>query len=332
MAERFLSCPSNGTLLPLVDILLTGGLGYIGSHTATVLSAHGHNPVLLDNLSNSKKEVLGKIETITQKKIPFIEGDVRNERLLKEVFQGFKINAVIHFAGFKSVAESVAHPLSYFDNNVSGTVTLLKTMRDFGVRKLVFSSSATVYGVPQYLPIDEKHPTNPVNPYGQSKLMVEKILEDLAKSDPTWRLIALRYFNPVGAHPSGLIADEPLGKANNLMPRVVQVANTPGEVLEVFGNDYPTKDGTGVRDYINVMDLAEGHIAALKHLEKTSLGYDVFNLGTGKGSTVLEMLETYRKATGKEVPYKISPRRPGDIAECYAACGKANRELSWQSA
>ena len=311
-----------------MNILLTGGLGYIGSHTATVLSLNGHQPIILDNCSNSKKEVIQKIESITQTPIPFFEHDVRDDKYLEELLEEQKIQAVIHFAGLKSVSESVQKPLEYFDNNVGGSVSLLKSMINRGIKKLVFSSSATVYGAPQYLPIDEKHPTQPVNPYGKSKLMVEQILVDLAFADPEWRIVALRYFNPIGAHPSGLIADEPLGKANNLMPRIAKVAETPGDILEVFGNDYPTSDGTGKRDYIHVMDLAEGHLAALQCLEKSNKSFDVFNLGSGTSHSVLEMIDAYEKKTGKKVTYKIAPRRSGDIAECYASCDKAKTILN----
>jgi len=311
-----------------MNILLTGGTGYIGSHTATVLAQQGHRVVLLDNLSNSSETVVGQLARILGEAPAFVQGDVRDAALLERVLRDHAIQAVIHFAGLKAVGESVEKPLEYFSNNVQGTVCLLQAMRAAGVRTLVFSSSATVYGEPQYLPLDENHPTGATNPYGRSKLHIEEILGDLAASDPAWRIACLRYFNPVGAHESGLIGETPRGVPNNLMPYVAQVATGMRAELNVFGNDYPTTDGTGVRDYIHVMDLAEGHAAALGFLAAHT-GWHAINLGTGQGYSVLEVVRAFEQASGRDVPYRIQQRRPGDVAVCYANPAKARQDLGW---
>lgn len=311
-----------------MNILLTGGTGYIGSHTATVLAQQGHRVVLLDNLSNSDAAVVGRLARILGEPPVFIQGDVRDGALLECVLREHAIDAVIHFAGLKAVGESVEKPLDYFSNNVQGTLSLLQAMRAGGVRTLVFSSSATVYGEPQYLPLDERHPTGATNPYGRSKLHIEEILGDLVASDPSWRVACLRYFNPVGAHDSGLIGESPRGVPNNLMPYVAQVATGLRTELNVFGDDYPTPDGTGVRDYIHVVDLAEGHAAALGFLASHA-GWHAFNLGTGNGHSVLEVVRAFEQASGRDVPRRIQPRRPGDVAACYADPAKARRDLGW---
>jgi UDP-glucose 4-epimerase len=311
-------------------VLLTGGMGYIGSHTAVVLAEAGHEVVLFDNLCNSKVSVLDRLETIIGKRLPFIEGDVRDAGELERALKVHKINAVIHFAGLKSVGESVEKPIDYYDNNVTGTISLLKAMRAADVKTLVFSSSATVYGDPQYLPLDEAHPTSATNPYGRSKLQVEEILADVAISDRGWRIVCLRYFNPVGAHDSGLIGEDPNDIPNNLMPYIAQVAGGKLPKLNVFGDDYDTKDGTGVRDYIHVMDLAEGHNAALGFLAQKT-GWHAINLGTGTGYSVLEMVKAFDAVSKRSVPYQIAPRRAGDIASCYAKADKAKQELRWQA-
>ncbi|WP_323030353.1 UDP-glucose 4-epimerase GalE [Castellaniella sp.] len=311
-----------------MNILLTGGTGYIGSHTATVLAQQGHRVVLFDNLSNSDEAVVGQLARILGAAPVFVRGDVRDEALLERTLRDHEIQAVIHFAGLKAVGESVEKPLDYFSNNVQGTLSLLQAMRTRGVRTLVFSSSATVYGEPQYLPLDESHPTGATNPYGRSKLHIEEILGDLAASDPSWRVACLRYFNPVGAHDSGLIGENPRGVPNNLMPYVAQVATGLRAELNVFGDDYPTPDGTGVRDYIHVMDLAEGHAAALSFLADRT-GWHAVNLGTGQGHSVLDVVHAFEQASGRPVPYRIQPRRPGDVAACYADPAKARRDLGW---
>ena len=311
-------------------VLLTGGMGYIGSHTAVVLTKAGHEVVLYDNLCNSKASVLDRLETIIGKCLPFIEGDVRDTDKVEGVLKTHKIDAVIHFAGLKAVGESVEKPIDYYDNNVTGTISLLKAMRATDVKTLVFSSSATVYGDPQYLPLDEAHPTSATNPYGRSKLQIEEILADVAKSDMSWRIACLRYFNPVGAHDSGLIGEDPNDIPNNLMPYIAQVASGKLPKLNVFGDDYDTSDGTGVRDYIHVMDLAEGHNAALNFLEHET-GWHAINLGTGTGYSVLEMVEAFEAASMQAVPYQIAPRRAGDIASCYAKADKAKRQLGWHA-
>lgn len=314
----------------IMDILLTGGTGYIGSHTAVSLIEAGHNVYLYDNLSNSQADVVDKLEQITGKKIPFIQADVRDTEQLKATLREYKIEAVMHFAGYKAVGESVENPLKYFDNNIQGVISVLQAMQAENTRIFVFSSSATVYGVPKYLPFDEEHPTESVNPYGQTKLHTEEMLRDLAKSDPSWRIISLRYFNPVGAHPSGLIGDSPNGIPNNLMPFIAQVAFGKLPRLKVFGNDYDTPDGTGVRDYIHVTDLADGHSSAIPYLAANP-GYHVINLGTEQGYSVLEMVKAFEDASGVEVPYEIAPRRPGDIDSYYAKAEKAKQLLGWQA-
>ena len=311
-----------------MNVLLTGGTGYIASHAAVVLMQMGHQVVLYDNLSNSSDGVLTKLTQITNTHIPFVQGDVRDTPLLSAILSKHNIDAVIHFAGLKAVGESVEKPVDYYANNVQGTISLLQAMHAHNLKTLVFSSSATVYGQPQYLPLDENHPTHAINPYGRSKLHIEEMLSDVAASDATWRIACLRYFNPVGAHESGLIGENPNGVPNNLMPYIAQVAAGQRQALNVFGDDYPTPDGTGVRDYIHVMDLAEGHAAALNFLSHT-FGWHAINLGTGKGYSVLEMVQTFEKASGREVPYKVGARRAGDAAQYYANPQKAADLLGW---
>lgn len=311
-------------------LLVTGGAGYIGSHTCVELLQAGHEVVVADNLSNSRREVIGRIERITGRAVAFHECDVRDADALRGIFQAHAIDAVLHFAGLKAVGESVERPLEYYDNNVGGTLALCRAMVESGVRRLVFSSSATVYGDPDVVPVREDHPLRPTNPYGRCKAMVESILADLAHSDPAWRVALLRYFNPVGAHESGLIGEDPAGVPNNLMPYVAQVAIGRREALNVFGNDYPTPDGTGVRDYIHVVDLARGHLAALAKLDSIADVLTV-NLGTGRGYSVLEMVEAFRLASGRDIPYRIVSRRPGDIAACYADPSLAERLLGWRA-
>jgi UDP-glucose 4-epimerase len=313
-----------------MQILLTGGAGYIGSHAAVVLADAGHQVVLYDNFSNSSPGVVQRIEEITKSPITIVEGDIRDTSLLVETIKNYEIVAVVHFAGLKAVGESVSEPIAYYANNVQGTISLLQAMQATKLKKLVFSSSATVYGVPQYLPIDEGHPTSATNPYGRSKLHIEEILSDVAKSDPEWRIACLRYFNPVGAHVSGRIGEDPSGIPNNLMPYMTQVASGKIPCLNVFGDDYPTPDGTGVRDYIHVMDLAEGHLAALNFLNRET-GWHAFNLGTGQGHSVLDMVRAFEAVCGKPVPYRIAPRRPGDIAISYAKADKARDQLGWHA-
>jgi UDP-glucose 4-epimerase len=305
-------------------------MGYIGSHTAVVLAKAGQQVVLYDNLCNSKRSVFDRLEKIAGPRFSFIEGDVRDSTKLKNILTSYQINAVFHFAGLKAVAESVEKPIEYYDNNVNGTISVLKAMCSTNVKTLVFSSSATVYGEPQYLPLDEKHPTNATSPYGRSKLQVEEILADTAKSDANWRIACLRYFNPVGAHKSGLIGEAPNDIPNNLMPYIVQVASGERPRLNIFGNDYNTKDGTGVRDYIHVMNLAEGHKAALVFLGQNT-GWHAINLGTGTGHTVLEMVQAFKGVSGQNVPYQIVKRRAGDVAIYYAKVDKAHKQLSWQA-
>lgn len=314
-----------------MNILLTGGTGYIGSHTAVVLQQAGHRVVLLDNLSNSRAEVAARIGRITGTQPPLEVGDVRDTVRVRMVLRHYRIEAVVHFAGLKAVGESVEKPLAYYDHNVAGTVSLLRAMNEEGVRRLVFSSSATVYGQPHYLPLDEAHPTGATNPYGRTKLHIEEMLQDLAAGDPAWRIAILRYFNPVGAHASGLIGEDPSGIPNNLMPYIARVAAGQLPHLNVWGNDYPTEDGTGVRDYLHVMDLAEGHRAALEHLAQTDVPCDVFNLGTGQGTSVLQMVRAFEAASGRPVPYQMAARRPGDVAACWADPGKAQRVLGWRA-
>jgi UDP-glucose 4-epimerase len=313
-----------------MKLLLTGGTGYIGSHTAVVLSQAGHDVVLLDNLSNSKHAVLSRLQTILGQPLPFVQADVRDTEAVTRVLNDHGIQAVFHFAGLKAVGESVAQPLHYFANNVQGTVSLLQAMQAAQVHQLVFSSSATVYGEPKYLPYDELHPTMAINPYGRTKLHIEEMLHDLAASKPAWRIACLRYFNPVGAHHSGLIGEDPLGVPNNLLPLVAQVAAGLRLALQVFGNDYDTPDGTGVRDYIHVMDLAEGHLAALNFLQNQT-GWHAINLGTGQGYSVLEIVKAFEEASGKPVPYNLVPRRAGDLPIYFAQATKAHELLHWQA-
>lgn len=312
-------------------ILVTGGAGYIGSHTTLALLQAGFDVVVLDNLSNSSMQSLSRVEKISGRAATFVEGDIRDGALLGQFFSENIVDAVLHFAGLKAVGESVAQPLRYYDNNVHGSQVLLQAMADAGVFNFVFSSSATVYGDPAQMPIPESCPVGQTtNPYGRSKLMVEDMLRDLVVSDPRWRIAILRYFNPVGAHESGLIGEDPNGIPNNLLPYVAQVAVGKLPELAVFGNDYPTSDSTGVRDYIHVVDLAEGHLKALEALQ-TRKGAHVWNLGTGQGYSVLDMVRAFEAASDRHVPYRIAPRRPGDIATCYADPAKAEHELGWKS-
>lgn len=313
-----------------MKVLVTGGMGYIGSHTCIQMIQAGMTPVILDNLYNSKATVLARIEQVTGVRPQFVLGDVRDQTLLVEVMQQQQIEAVIHFAGLKAVGESVQKPLEYYDNNVHGSLVLVAAMREAGVKSLIFSSSATVYGDPASVPITESFPTSATNPYGRSKLMVEECLNDFQQANPDWSITLLRYFNPVGSHPSGLLGEDPQGIPNNLMPFVAQVAVGRREHLSVFGSDYPTKDGTGVRDYIHVMDLADGHIAALQKVG-TQAGLHIYNLGTGKGYSVLEMVKAFETAAGCAVPYQLVERRAGDIAECWADPTKAAQQLGWQA-
>ncbi len=312
-----------------MNILLTGGAGYIGSHVAAPLVSAGHRVICFDNLSNSDAAVMDRLEAITGTAIPLVEGDIRDGDALRKVMADHGIEAVIHFAGLKAVGESVAEPIKYYDNNVRGTLSLLQAMRDSGAKTLVFSSSATVYGQPQYLPLDENHPTSATNPYGRTKLMIEEMLADVATADPAWRIAILRYFNPVGAHDSGLIGENPNGTPNNLMPFISRVAAGRLRELSVFGGDYDTPDGTGVRDYIHVVDLADGHVAALDAITKTDQPLSTWNLGTGTGYSVLDMVEAFQRVNGVNIPYRIAPRRDGDVASCFASPDRAARELGW---
>lgn len=312
-----------------MNILLTGGAGYIGSHTAVVLSEAGHEVVIYDNFCNSDRSVLTRLEKILGKPLTCVQGDIRDTALLEKTFQQYNIEAVVHFAGIKAVGESVTDPLKYYDNNVVGSVHLFEAMKSAGVRTIVFSSSATVYGEPQYLPYDEEHPTNPINPYGRTKLQVEEILKDLAASDSTWSVSLLRYFNPVGAHESGLIGEDPNGIPNNLMPYVAQVAIGKLPYLNIFGNDYETSDGTGERDYIHVVDLAEGHLAAVNFL-KIHQGCHIFNLGSGESTSVLKLVDSFKKMSGVDVPYQFSSRRLGDLPAYYAKTNRAKTLLDWE--
>lgn len=311
-------------------ILVTGAAGYIGSHTCVELLSAGYAVVAVDNLCNSSAEALKRVEKITGHVIPFYEADVRDGLTLNALLRTHRIDAAIHFAGLKAVGESVSKPLAYFENNVGGSITLLQELGDAGVKKFLFSSSATVYGDPESVPITESARLSVTNPYGRSKLMVEQVLEDLATSDRSWAIGVLRYFNPVGAHESGLIGEDPRGTPNNLMPFISQVAIGRREKLSVFGNDYPTPDGTGVRDYIHVVDLAKGHVAALKALFRSGDGFTL-NLGTGHGYSVLDMVRAFERASGRRVPYAMAPRRPGDIATCYADPMQAWHLLDWRA-
>jgi UDP-glucose 4-epimerase len=311
-------------------VLVTGGAGYIGTHTLVELLANGHEVCVVDNFSNSDSSALDRVVEISGKKFPHFEADIRDRSSLRKIFREFRPEAVIHFAGLKAVGESVAHPLRYYDVNVSGTICLLESMEEFGCRKIVFSSSATVYGDPKYLPIDEDHPCSPANPYGRTKLFCEHLLRDWQASNPDSSVVLLRYFNPVGAHPSGLIGENPRGVPNNLMPFVAQVAAGLREKVLVFGNDYDTPDGTGVRDYIHVVDLAQAHLKALEY-SRSHTGAQVFNIGTGRGYSVLEMINAFSEASGRNIAYEIVDRRPGDIAKCLADPTRANADLGWKA-
>ncbi len=320
-----------------MNILVTGGAGYIGTHTVIALNENGDNTIVLDNLSNSSEKALDRVERILGKKIPFYRADIRDRDALERVFSANSIDCVIHFAGLKAVGESVVRPWEYYDNNITGTLTLVDVMRRHGVKNLIFSSSATVYGDPAEIPITENCPKGKcTNPYGETKSMLEDILTalhtaDVKTNDPEpWNIVLLRYFNPIGAHESGLIGENPNGIPNNLMPYITQVAVGKRECLSVFGNDYPTPDGTGVRDYIHVVDLAEGHVKALRAIRE-KCGVAVYNLGTGTGYSVLDVVKAFEKASGVKIPYRIAPRRAGDIAECYSSPVKAEKELGWKA-
>ena len=309
-------------------VLVTGGLGYIGSHTVVELIKNNYDVVIIDNLSNSQIDVLEKLETITNKKIKLYIDDVRDKYALMKIFHQNNIECVIHFAGLKAVGESTEMPLYYYDNNIGSTLSLLEVMKEFNCKNLIFSSSATVYGEPERIPLDEECRLDATNPYGRTKLFIEHILEDVYKSDKNWNIVLLRYFNPIGAHKSGLIGEKPNGVPNNLLPYVAQVATGEREFVRVWGNDYPTIDGTGVRDYIHVCDLANGHVCAIKDI-KENAGLTVYNLGTGNGYSVLQVISAFEKACGKTIPYKFFDRRPGDIAVCYANTNKAREQIGF---
>ena len=311
-------------------ILVTGGAGYIGSHTVVELLEAGYEVCVIDNLCNSSAEALKRVEKITGKKVSFYEDDIRDREALGQIFSREEPFAVIHFAGLKAVGESVEKPLMYYENNIGGTLALLEAMTAAGCKNMVFSSSATVYGKPESVPIREDFPTSFTNPYGATKLMIEDILKDIYKADKTWNVILLRYFNPIGAHESGLIGEDPKGIPNNLLPYIAQVAAGRLKKVSVFGNDYDTKDGTGVRDYIHVVDLAKGHIKALEKIEENP-GLKTYNLGTGKGYSVLEIIEAFKKASGRDIPYEFAPRRSGDIDMCYADPSLAYEEMGWKA-
>lgn len=311
-------------------ILVTGGAGYIGTHTVLQLLETGHDVIVLDNLSNSRREALDRVEALTGKSVTFYLGDILDRELLEQIFLTHTIDAVIHFAGLKAVGESVSEPLRYYENNVVGTTVLLEVMNAFDVKRIVFSSSATVYGMPERTPIDESFPLSATNPYGRTKLMIEDILRDLSIADPSWSIALLRYFNPIGAHESGQIGEDPFDIPNNLMPYITQVAVGRLNELSVFGDDYDTPDGTGVRDYIHVVDLAEGHLKALDYVMDHT-GAEAFNLGTGTGYSVLDLVHAFEAESGKAVPYKVTPRRPGDIAMCFADPSKSKRVLGWEA-
>ena len=314
-----------------MSILVTGGAGYIGSHTCIELLTQGYEVVIVDNLYNSCEEAVRRIEELSGKKVSFYKADLLDKEAVEEIFEKESIESVIHFAGLKAVGESVQKPLEYFHNNLTGTLILCDVMRHHGVKSIVFSSSATVYGNPASVPIYVFFPLSVTNPYGRTKLMIEEILQDVVVSDPEWKVILLRYFNPVGAHKSGRIGENPRGIPNNLTPYITQVAVGKLDHVNVFGNDYDTPDGTGVRDYIHVVDLALGHVKAIEKINAMDGGVKIYNLGTGIGYSVLEVIEAFRKATGKEIPYVIGPRRAGDIATCYAATDKAEKELGWKA-
>jgi UDP-glucose 4-epimerase len=311
-------------------VLVTGGLGYIGSHACVALAAAGYRLSIVDNLSNSKTSVLQRLHELTGSEVKFARADLRDRAALRAIFAEPKIGAVLHFAGLKAVGESVERPLLYYDNNVGGTIALLEAMAAAGVSRLVFSSSATVYGEPERLPLSEEHPLQPVSPYGKTKLVIEHLLADQARADPSFRYAALRYFNPIGAHPSGRIGEDPAGPPENLFPYIARVAVGRLPALRVFGQDYGTPDGTGVRDYIHVMDLALGHVAALEALEKRGSPITV-NLGTGRGYSVLEAVKAFERASGRTIPLQFVPRRPGDVAACYADASRAAAEIGWKA-
>lgn len=313
-----------------MTILVTGGTGFIGSHTCVELIDAGYDVVIIDNLSNSKKDVVSYIEKITGKKVVFYENDVCDKGALRNIFKENKIDAIIHFAGYKAVGESVMKPLMYYRNNLDSTLSLLEVANEFNVKKLAFSSSATVYGKPKHLPIKENFPLSTTNPYGTTKLMIEKILKDLYSSDNNWSIAILRYFNPIGAHKSGLLGENPNGIPNNLMPYIIKVATGELKCLGIFGNDYDTKDGTGVRDYIHVVDLAKGHVKAIEKILKET-GYDCYNLGTGNGYSVLDLVNTFMKVNNLNIKYEIKDRRPGDIDACYADPSYAYEKLGWKA-
>ena len=314
-----------------MSILVTGGAGYIGSHTCLELLKAGYEVVVADNLCNSSEEAVRRVEKIAGKPVKFYQADILDREALNKIFDTEEIDSVIHFAGLEAVGESVAKPLEYYHNNITGTLILCDVMRNHGVKNIVFSSSATVYGDPAFVPITEDCPKGQItNPYGQTKSMLEQILTDFHVADPEWNVVLLRYFNPIGAHESGLIGEDPKGIPNNLVPYIAQVAVGKLQCLGVFGNDYPTHDGTGVRDYIHVVDLAVGHVKALKKIEEKA-GVCIYNLGTGKGYSVLDVVKAYEKACGREIKYEIKPRRPGDIATCYADASKAREELGWEA-
>ncbi|MGE6490438.1 UDP-glucose 4-epimerase GalE [Exiguobacterium sp. NPDC077395] len=311
-------------------ILVTGGAGYIGTHTVIQLLEAGHEVIVLDNLSNSSREALNRVEAMTGKEVTFYLGDILDRALLEQIFLTHTIDAVIHFAGLKAVGESVKEPLRYYENNVVGTTVLLEVMQAFDVKRIVFSSSATVYGMPERTPIDESFPLSATNPYGRSKLMIEDILRDVAVADSDWSIALLRYFNPIGAHPSGQIGEDPFDVPNNLMPYITQVAVGKLDELSVFGNDYDTPDGTGVRDYIHVVDLASGHLQALDYVMDQT-GVEAFNLGTGTGYSVLDLVRAFEQESGKTVPYNVTDRRPGDIATCFADPTKSKQMLGFEA-
>lgn len=311
-------------------ILITGGTGYIGSHTCIELIKSRHQIVIIDNLSNSSRSCLARIEELVDQKIPFYKADIRNKESLRNIFDSHKIEAVIHFAALKSVGESSNNPLEYYDNNVGGTITLIEVMREYGCKNIVYSSSATVYGDPKSVPISEDCPINPTNPYGRTKIIIEDFLRDLFFSDNNWKIAILRYFNPIGAHKSGLIGEDPTDVPNNLLPFISQVAIRKLEVLKIFGNDFDTHDGTGIRDYIHVVDLAKGHSKALLALERINSILTI-NLGTGRGYSVLDVVEAFKKASGRDIPYKIVSRRLGDISSCFADPSYAYEVLDWKA-
>ncbi len=313
------------------NVLVTGGLGFIGSETVVELIQNGYNPIIADNLYNSKKSVLSRIQTITGVLPSFYEVDTNDYEATKKIFLENKIDAVIHFAGYKAVGESVSKPLEYYQNNLGSALNVLLIMKEMGVNNFVFSSSATVYGIPKRVPLTEEDPIGEAtNPYGETKIMIERILQDTAKSNKDLNVAILRYFNPIGGHPSGLLGEDPTGIPNNLMPYITQVAIGKLPKLRVFGDDYPTKDGTGIRDYIHVVDLAKGHVASLKRLDEKP-GLVIYNLGTGKGTSVLELVHAFEEANNIKIPYEVLPRRAGDVTENYASCGKAEKELHWKA-